>query len=61
VINSIEKHAPAGTVMPMSGPICMPAQTSHWADLSGVDRSVTTGVVADVRTFPGTDAWSPPT
>jgi hypothetical protein len=56
VIYSTAKHAPADTAMP----ICMSAQPS-WADLSGVDRSVTTGVVADVRTFPGTNAWSPPT
>lgn len=57
---SIAKHAPADTAMPTFGRICMSAQ-ANWADLSGVDRSVTTGVVADVRTFPGTDAWSPPT
>jgi len=53
------KHAPADTAMLMSGPICMSAQP-NLADLSGVDRIVTTGVVADVRTFPGTNAWSPP-
>jgi hypothetical protein len=60
VSNSTVKHAPADTAMPMYGSICMSAQ-ANWADLSGVDRSVTTGVVADVRTFPGTNAWSPPT
>jgi hypothetical protein len=55
-VSNLSKHAPAGTAMP----ICMSAQP-YGADLSGVDRIVTTGVVADARTFPGTDAWSPPT
>ena len=56
---SNDKHAPAGTAMPTSG-LCESTQPT-WADLSGVDRIVTTGVVAAVRTFPGTNAWSPPT
>jgi hypothetical protein len=54
--STYSKHAPAGTAMP----ICMSAQP-NWAELSGVDRIVTTGVVAAARTFPGTNAWSPPT
>ena len=55
-MSTYSKHAPAGTAMP----ICMSAQP-NWAELSGVDRIVTTGVVAAARTFPGTSAWSPPT
>ena len=51
-MSTYSKHAPAGTAMPMQ---------PNWADLSGVDRIVTTGVVAAARTFPGTNAWSPPT